>query len=126
MRDRSAWTRGQAGAKVIHGKKYKDLTEFHRPCASCGKHFSIFVTERIAIGHADSNSFGLKNCEDHRRSPGNNLTVNADNDGLRMANSVMRQELEGLYRQVAELTLRLAKYELPAAVKAEANKMPWE
>jgi hypothetical protein len=62
MRDRTGWTRGAADL----GRK-KNLVEFSRPCATCGKPFSILVTKKIASGKADSNSFGLKNCEEHRR-----------------------------------------------------------
>lgn len=102
MHDRTEWTRGEGGA----GKK-KNLVEFTRPCVSCGKPFAILVTEKIADGHADSNSFGLKNCEEHRRgSP-------------KSAARVMQAELDELYRrdraqfaEIQELKAKLAAYEL--------------
>lgn len=128
MHDREEWTRGGSGPKVIKGKTYKNLSEFMRPCATCGEPFSIFVTGKIASGHADSNSFGLKNCEKHRRNK-----AGSELDAVTMANSVMKEELAGLYvrnkdlfAEVQVLKARLAVYELPAAMAAQAGKMPWE
>lgn len=150
MHDRSKWTIGTTGDHVIKGRTYKNLTEFSRPCAACAKPFSIFVTSRIASGFADSNSFGLKNCPEHRR---NSAASGVDVEALRMANNVMKQELEGLYARdtglFAEnqaLKARLATYELQPAMAAVAdpysqlglgprekpgtataqNKLPWE
>jgi len=129
MRDRTGWMRGSSGPQTIKGKKYNNLVEFHRGCQFCGKPFSIFVTEKIAMGHADSNSFGLRNCEEHRRGRIQKDPEPADAEALRMANHVMKEELEGLYSQVQDLKTRLAQYELPAAmadVAAQQTKMPWE
>ena len=119
--DRSEWTRGRSGELQIKNRTYKDLVEFTRPCASCGKPFSIFVTSKIAAGQADSNSFGLKNCPEHRR---NTRTADtSETEALRMANSVMKAELDGLYA-------RLAQYELQPAMKARAASdgltFPWQ
>jgi len=126
MHDRTPWTRGATGNHVIKNRTYKNLTEFSRPCQACGNPFSIFVTSKIADGLADSNSFGLKNCEHHRRNKSAGDTP--DVEIVRMENNVMRQELEGLYSTVADLTARLAQYELAPAMHAAApqNKMPWE
>lgn len=117
MHDRTGWLRGRAGEHKIKNRTYKNLVEFTRQCATCEQPFSIFVTEKIANGHADSNSFGLKNCPEHRRTP-----IRPDNgpemDKLRMANQIMREELEGLYARDKELfaenqvlKARLASYE---------------
>lgn len=145
MHDRSEWTKGTAGEVTleVRGKNrtYKNLTPFSRPCAACGEMFSIHVTEKIAAGHADSNSFGLKNCEKHRRSNGAQVN-HAELDKLRMINGTMKAELEGLYTRDAEhfaevqtLKARLARYELPAALNAVAESggleprpltFPWE
>ncbi len=68
---------------------------------TCEKLFSIFVTAKIANGHADSNSFGLKNCEEHRRNkPAADLT---EIEVLRTANVTMREELTGLYARNKEM-----------------------
>lgn len=123
MHDRTGWIKGTSGTKVLKGRTYKDLTEFSRPCATCNQPFSIFVTSKIAMGHADSNSFGLKNCEDHRK---NKTAAQSDEtDALRMANRVMKEELAGLYdrdrNQFAEiqaLKAKLAGYELQGAMLA--------
>lgn len=139
MHSREGWERGEAGPKIIKGKTYRDLTEFKRPCQKCGTLFSIFVTGKIAAGHADSNSFALRNCEQHRRVSG---AANTELSQLRGAHDTMTAELEGLYSRVREqfeeiqiLKARLAKYELPealAAVGCEAvqnttpSKMPWD
>ena len=69
MHDRSEWTRTGITVPYAKGKKY--MIEFRRPCKQCGEPFPIFVTDRIASGAADSNSFALVNCEAHRRK--NNL-----------------------------------------------------
>lgn len=144
MHDRTAWTRGPAGPKIIGRRTYSNLVEFSRKCASCGGPFSIFVTNKIAEGHADSNSFGLKNCEMHRRS-GPKVETSELND-LRMANGVMREELAGLYArdkelfaEVQRLKARLSQYEVPSAmavaslyenaepfVLAPALTFPWD
>lgn len=132
MHDRTEWRQGQEGTKVINGRSYKNLTEFTRPCAACGERFSIFVTEKIALGHADSNSFGLKNCEAHRRSK-----TTVSDDTLQTSNQTMREELAGLYQrdkeqfaEIQTLKARLAAYELQGAMVGVANgaqnKMPWE
>lgn len=121
MHDRTAWTRGTTGPHKIKNKTYNNLVQFTRKCASCENTFSIFVTPKIADGHADSNSFGLKNCAEHRRQSIPRAGDETELATLRMANKVMKQELDGLYE-------RLAQYELPAAMRNHAaqTKMPWE
>jgi len=124
MKSRDGWERGIDGPQVIKGKTYRNLVEFKRPCSICGDAFSIFVTNKIACGVADSNAFGLRNCEEHRRSrtrtDGNELVL------LRSANATMKEELDCSYAREQELRVRLAKYELPAAMQAAATKFPWE
>lgn len=124
MHDRSEWTRGTAGPKVIGSREYKNLIDFSRPCAACGEPFSIYVTAKIANGHADSNSFALKNCPQHRRN--RSAADNNELETLRTANVTMREELTGLYEQVRlqfeELQVakaKLAKYELAPLMAAE-------
>lgn len=144
MHDRTKWTRGTSGAQTIRGKSYANLVEFHRPCLTCEKPFSIYVTDKIARGIADSNSFGLKNCEEHRRNKPQ--ADRGEIETLRSANLTMRDELTGLYERVRlqfeeiqQVKARLAVYELApamAAIGCEAvqnttngalpNKMPWE
>lgn len=130
---RHGWERGASGEVKLKGRTYKDLTEFKRPCATCGNYFSIFVTAKIAEGRADSNSFGLRNCEEHRRLP----VPKADSpelEQLRMENRTMKEELDGLYKRDAEhfaeiqqLKARLSKYELTPALQAagDLTKFPW-
>lgn len=117
MHDRTGWTRGATGEVklMIKGreKTYKNLVEFKRPCASCGELFAIYVTPKIANEQADSNSFGLKNCEKHRRS--SIRDVQPELEKLRMENNTMRAELKGVYA-------RLAQYELAPAKKAAAAR----
>lgn len=123
MQDRSAWIRGPSGPTTIGTRKYNNLTKFTRACATCGEPFSIYVTQRIADGQADSNNFALKNCEAHRQS-----RRAPDDAALVESNNTMRQELDGLYVRVKELTeenarLRdeLAKYDLQHAMRAHAS-----
>jgi hypothetical protein len=133
MHDRTPWTRGRTGdfqLKNTKGKErtYRGLTEFTRPCATCGEPFAIHVTAKIAAGEADSNSFGLKNCEQHRR---NFVATEAvTNETLRMANDVMKQELAGLYErnqelfaEVQVLKARLAQYELQPAMEFSRGRV---
>jgi hypothetical protein len=129
MHDRSKWERGHSGPQTINGKGYKNLTEFKRPCVACGELFSIFVTSKIAAGHADSNSFGLVNCEAHRKNKSN-----GEVDQLRGMVATMKEEIDPLYArnrelfaEVQVLKARLATYELQGAMASVAqNKMPWE
>lgn len=145
MHDRTEWKRGEPGPRKIGKKTYVNLVEFSRSCATCGKPFSIHVTAKIANGGADSNSFGLKNCLEHRRGGPKDTT---ELDQLRMANNVMREELDGLYARDKELfaenqvlKARLVVYETPnadpfrdqviEALVRDASrtltpKMPWE
>jgi predicted nuclease with TOPRIM domain len=52
--------------------------------------------------------------------------LEAQDETLQMVNNTMREELNGLYAQLKELRERLARYELPAAMKAASeNKLPW-
>lgn len=125
MRDRTDWVRDTSDEPIKVGKKtYKNLVRFSRACATCAQPFSIQVTRKIADGLADSNNFGLRNCEKHRRSG------SGDNPETIMVNNVMKAELEGCYATIRELQARLALYELPAAMRAvDARpqiKMPWE
>lgn len=131
MRDRSDWIKGATGSQTINGRPYPNLTAYTRPCATCNKPFSIYVTGKIASGRADSNSFGLRNCEEHRRNK--SAADSAGTEALVTANNTMRDELTGLYARVKEMfeelqvaKARLATYELQGAMKAQAHKMPWE
>jgi hypothetical protein len=103
MQDRSAWTRVAEGPKYIRGRDYSHLIEFRRPCSTCGEPFSIFVTRRIADGGADTNSFGLVNCDAHRRA---------------------RKGSAAPLQTMAEL--REENRRLRAMVDAQAKRMPWE
>lgn len=135
MHNRSEWLRGSPGPKTIKGREYKNLVEFSRKCQTCEAPFSIYVTSKIAAGHADSNSFGLKNCPDHRRNKTGAQGVEVEQ--LRMANNIMRQELEGLYARDKDLfaenqalKARLATYELQGAMATfggvPALTFPWD
>lgn len=127
MHDRTGWIRGSDGPHTIRNKTYKHLTQFTRACATCGQPFSIFVTPRVANGQADSNNFGLRNCEKHR---GHGPAIDAHElELLRSKDRTMSEELSGLYQrnkelaaEILELRTRLAKYEFPAAMAA----FPWD
>lgn len=125
MRDRKDWVRDTTTDEhKVGNRTYKNLVRFSRSCATCAQPFSIFVTTKIADGNADSNSFGLRNCEKHRRTHG----IDPE---MAMANTIMKAELDGCYEQIKYLKARLALYELPAAMHALAGngtqiKMPWE
>ena len=125
MRDRSEWIRGETGPQKIGTRSYKRLTEFSRPCATCKQPFSIFVTEKIAEGLADSNNFGLRNCEIHRRGA---APIDSEElESLRTKDRVMADELSGLYATIRDLKERLAKAEARPAPKAPTRDLtfPW-
>lgn len=132
--DRTTWKqRTQIGDTVsIKGKRYSGLVEFTRLCDTCGAPYSIFVTPKIARGEAESNNFGLKNCEAHRRQRGSVPRVEnvSEAEALAMANKVMKEELAGLYARVSDLQAKLSMYELQSAMTAVSSqapqKMPWE
>ena len=121
MRDRSEWIRGETGPQKIGTSSYKRLAEFSRPCATCKQPFSIFVTEKIADGLADSNNFGLRNCEIHRRGA---APIDSEElESLRTQDRVMADELSGLYATIRDLKERLAKAEARPAAKGLT--FPW-
>ena len=125
MRDRSEWIRGETGPQKIGTRSYKRLTEFSRPCATCKQPFSIFVTEKIAEGLADSNNFGLRNCEVHRRGA---APIDSEElESLRTKDRVMADELSGLSATIRDLKERLAKAEARPAPKAPTRDLtfPW-
>lgn len=137
MKSRDGWERGQDGPMQLNGKSYKHLVEFKRTCASCGVPFSIFVTKKIAAGHADSNSFGLRNCGQHRRNKPGSETGDVFAQVERERNEAWEMNTQ-LMATVGELTRRLGQYELPAALRTVgcetvqntangvSTKMPWE
>jgi len=123
MHDRSPWERCGESPKWVRGRSHLTLTEFRRPCGACGKEFSIYVTRKIADGHADSNAFGLVNCELHRRKPDGT----SEKAVLRSKDRVMTAELDGLYEIERELRAEVMKLLAEnAALKNNLNKMPWE
>jgi len=127
--DRSAWKRGEGGPQTIAGKNYKNLVEFSRPCKACGEPFSIFVTPKIAAGHADSNSFALKNCEKHRRGLRNANTAQlTELEQLRLTVRNLRDECNSHISYIQELKAELMLYKPPTAREAIASvqKMPWQ
>jgi hypothetical protein len=107
MRDRTDWTRTAEGL----GRK-KNLVQFSRPCATCGNSFSIVVTKKIADGKADSNSFGLKNCEEHRRG----TKPASDLETMRAELAVLKQRDKELFAENQALKAKIAALE---------NNFPW-
>lgn len=120
MHDRTDWERGGEGPRYIKGRNYPKLVEFKRPCKTCGESFSIYVTSRIADGFADTNSFALRNCEIHRRGTGN-----VETEALRAKDSVMSEELQGMYGIERELRAENAALKAEMA-KDKPKKLPWE
>jgi hypothetical protein len=145
MHSRDAWEKCGSGPQTIKGKTYRSLTEFKRPCSTCGEPFSIFVTNKIASGHADSNSFGLKNCERHRQNK--SIADNEELERLREWEEVFHRALrlvqkklgphatmskmdehiallikatDEVFAEATRMRAELAKYELqPAMVEAQ-------
>lgn len=121
--DRTSWERCEEGPRLIGGRSYATLVEFKRPCSVCGKRFSIFVTRNIADKKADSNSFGLRNCDLHRR----HRVGKSEKAVLRSKDRIMAEELDGLYAIERELRKEVLKLLAEnAALKNNSQKMPWE
>lgn len=149
------WSGGVAVTKWWRGN-FVHLYRLHKPCAQCKLEMSIDVTQAALEGSAKNAGLQLKRCVTCREAskigggsrprtfvpevtspPGDN-----ELETLRMANRVMKEELDGLYgrdrglfAEVQELKARLATYELqPAMVQAQNGtaissvlpKMPWE
>lgn len=56
-----------------------------------------------------------------------NVVVHVETDLTLMAKiKTMTEEMDGLYAQIKELREQLAKYDLPSAMKQQAEKMPWQ
>lgn len=117
MHDRTGWEKIGAGPRYINGRNYPHLVEFRRLCKTCEAPFSIFVTERIAQGLADTNNFAMRNCQRHRRGSGN-----VELDATRSKISVMSEEMNGLYVTERELRAKIAMLE----AKNKPQKLPWE
>ena len=121
MHDRTKWTRGSTGPTTNSGK---NLVQFSRPCAACNQPFSVYVTEKIASGKADSNAFGLRNCLAHRRPmrrKGEPAPVtDAQVDALVSKDRIMTAELEGMYEEIKLLKAENDK------LKEKTKKYPWE
>ena len=135
---REGWTEVATHASIVlHGKQYKNMKEWSRPCVVCGAKFSAFESAT----RVDANSqFSSKTCKDHRgllpaiergflawspdlggMVPGpscaSGAVPNAELEQLRMINKNMKEELDGFY---AEEKAKMA------AKKNKLQKMPWE
>src|ERR1700731_2538799 len=124
---RGGWTEVKTHTSVVlHGKQYRNMREWSRPCVVCKSNFSAFESS----GRADANSqFSNKTCTAHRGLlpalergfivwsdtlkgivPGASCVStevptgpNEELETLRTVNATMKEELEGLYMQLKEL-----------------------
>jgi hypothetical protein len=124
---RDGWTEVATHTSVVlHGKQYRNMREWSRPCVICKSSFSAFESS----GRADANSqFSNKTCTAHRGLlpaiergfivwsdtlkgivPGAMCVStevptapNGELEMLRTVNATMKEELEGLYMQLREL-----------------------
>jgi hypothetical protein len=147
------WQGGEAVTKKWNGD-FIHLYRVRRACKTCNAEIKLDVTKNALMGFRKNAGLLLRNCptcraERKNGGPGSRggksrpvadapselsgleVETNAPElETLRMANHVMREELEGLYATVAELKSRLALYELPAAMHLanglQQKKMPWE
>jgi hypothetical protein len=142
----AGWTGGAAKSKWWRGKTVH-LYTLKKPCAQCGKEMSIDVTRSAIEGTAKNAGLKLKRCQ-HCRSndpPANSRPLAKGpppmrepepappgiEEQYRTTIATMTEELNALHAMNRELRERLAKYELPEALRAMANgapvhKMPWE
>lgn len=143
----TGWTGGDPVTKWWRGS-YVHLYRLRKPCAQCAAEMTIDVTAAALNGTAKNAGLRLQRCGEcrHKSKHGEGgsrprvadqpTTPGAVNGGeletLRMANAVMKQELDGLYGTVAELRGRLAQYELQPAMEALGGSQsrpltfPWE
>jgi len=141
---RDGWTEVATHTSVVlHGKQYRNMREWCRPCVVCKSNFSAFESS----GRADANSqFSNKTCPAHRGLlpalergfiawsdtlkgivPGASCVStevpaapNEELEILRTANVTMKEELEGLYMQLRELRSQPAP--TPAAKAPEPSR----
>lgn len=139
---REGWTEVATHTSVVlHGKQYRNMREWARPCVVCKSNFSAFES----AGRVDANSqFSNKTCPAHRGLlpalergfivwsdslkgivPGASCVStevpaapNEELEMLRTANATMKEELDGLYMQLKELREQVARYEMGAAPRA--------
>lgn len=143
MANKDGWNLERNHDKITLGKKqYRNMEEWCRPCAVCGEPFTIYV--RASAGAVNA-SFGLRTCKDHRgMKPGVTGTlhgisseefdaVKQERDEAWEANlellakhKAVFDDLQVAKGEIASLRGRLAQYELPEAMAAAKNKMPWE
>jgi hypothetical protein len=139
------WTGGAPVTKYWNGD-YLHLYRVTRPCGTCSATISLDVSKKALQGFTKNAGLLMKNCPNcraQRRNGGpgsrggtsrptvSNVVAaqpggDEDLERLRMANATMTEELSYLYAELKELKVRLAKYELPAAMAQTAKeKMPW-
>lgn len=154
MSKNELWTKlDNQKSLTSNGTQYRNMQTWQRKCALCDVEF-VAHTPGSAPPDAPPT---VTTCEEHRGAPqaikygwlawdGKNVVPGprmkigaagmASTDGvdaMQMANSVMKEELAGLYasrndlfQEVQALKAKLAQYDLPAAMAAAQNKMPWE
>lgn len=142
----SGWTYDKAVTKRWNGD-FLHLYRVKRTCKSCGCEISLDVTKRALQGVAKNAGLLMKNCKacrDARKNggpgsrggtsrptadPATSPIVTDELEALRTANATMKLELDGLYATVHDLQTRLAKYELPEAMRQATNQpkegFPW-
>lgn len=124
---RDGWTEVVTHTSIVlHGKQYRNMREWCRPCVVCKSNFSSFES----AGRTDANSqFSNKTCPAHRGLlpalergfivwsdslkgivPGASCVStevpavrSEELETLRTANTTMKEELDGLYMQLKEL-----------------------
>lgn len=169
----AGWTYDKPVSKWFQGS-FRNVHRLTRPCPTCTEIIPLDVTVKALRGDAKNHGLSLRRCKAcraalkhapaeyaERRAMGAgvapivqvNATVDSEAmEALRMANNVMKEELEGLYAkhktlfaECQALKARLSVFELQGAMtevsgippkwQAEndghvvfslKNKMPWE
>lgn len=149
--NREGWTEMATHTSIVlHGKQYRNMKEWSRPCVLCGERFSAFE----GAMRPDANSqFSNKTCAAHRGLmpafergylawsteprgiiPGvmcvsaalDTSEVTKERDEAWEKNVELTVERGRLIRENEALKAELAKYQLQPAMREIKNKMPWE
>lgn len=134
----AGWTYDKPTQKWFQGQ-FRNVHRLTRTCPTCSGPIVLDVTEKALRGEAQNHGLALRRCKRCRKAlkdPAAYAEIKAhaatvapvviiegseENAELRMANATMKEELEGLYVQVAELRAKLATFDLPAAMETAAR-----
>lgn len=139
----AGWTYDKPIDKWFQGA-FRKVHRLTRTCPTCTGPIVLDVTQKALEGRAKNHGLALRRCKECRRTlkyapqeyaerkivgtavaPVVIVEGSEELEAARATIQTMKEETAGLYEQIAELRTRLAKYELPEAMRVSQNKLPW-